>query len=226
MSKLQFMSALLRDCLHKTHGLKLLLLSCCLMPSWALPLKSVLLLWQTSHRCAQYPTTTGLRVAEYPSAAFTSQQLQLGSGNERVGRWVEKAYFLNREMHVLAEFPKATIRNTPCFTSSSSGSHLRTAFLSYQQLSSFSTLFLFLHESTGNAGTSTGSHPLNNLFCTFFTHSEKRATQTSPTTQQASSEHDKAKGFWGPCSSKQQCFLYSCFTLQLWTTRSFQGSSH
>lgn len=142
MSKLQFMSALLRDCLHKRYGLKLLLLSCCLMPSWALPLKSVLLLWQTSHRCAQYPTRTGLRVAEYPSAAFTSQQLQLGSGNERVGRWVEKAYFLNREMHVLAEFPKATIRNTPRFTSSSSGSHLRTAFLSYQQLSSFSTVSL------------------------------------------------------------------------------------
>lgn len=73
----------------------------------------------------------------------------------------------------------------PCFTSTSSGSHLRTVFPSCQQLFSSSTLLLVLGASTGKAGTSrthrTGSHPLDSLFCTFFTRSEHRAAQASQT---------------------------------------------
>lgn len=52
------------------------------------------------------------------------------------------------------EFPKSTIRNTPCFTSASSDTHLRTVFVSCQQLFSSSTLLLVSDESTRNMETS------------------------------------------------------------------------
>lgn len=177
------MSALLRGHLHKRQGLKLLVLSCCVFPSWALSLESALLLCQISVTDGLSPQP-GQGCQTLSTVHLEAAPAGFGAGKSR--KTSGKGFFpQQRNPHSRWVSKVNCIRNTPRFTSTSSGSHLRTVFPSCQQLFSSSTLLLVLGASTGNAGTSrthrTRSHPLDSLFCTFFMRSEHRAAQASQT---------------------------------------------
>lgn len=122
------------------------------------------------------------------------------------------------------------------FTSTSSGSHLRTVLLFCQQLFS-STLLLILDKSIGNIvtrsirGHRTQSHPLDSLSCTFFV---QRTGWLKPLRFRSSyhSASREARGknlraFKGLATPSSSVFLtpFLHTSLQLWPAKSFQGSS-
>lgn len=65
---------------------------------------------------------------------------------------MENIYFLKWEIQVPSDFPKSIIRNAPCFTPTSSDSHLRTVLVSSSRPPPHS--FLSWLKSTRNAGAS------------------------------------------------------------------------
>lgn len=158
----------------------------------------------------------------------------MGLGQERAGRWVEKVYSLNREIHIPG-VSKVNYQQHVAF-------HVYFSRQSFENCPSLLLAALLPHiashlRSTGNTGTrnirghTIQSHPLESLFCTFFV---QRTVLFKPlrfrsSCHSASREaHGKElKPFKGPATPGSSIFLapFMHTSLQLSSAQSFQGSS-